>query len=497
MGDDTAAIKRLEESFALQKKAFLKDQSPSLETRMERVGKVAGMMMSHRQEIRDALNADFGSHPDGASDLIECLGPVGRVQHVLQNLATWMKDDVRESDPQVYGDGKAFIRLEPKGVIGNIVPWNFPFDLSIGPLVEMLASGNRVLIKPSEYTPACAKLMAKMISETYPRDLVDVVVGDLGLSKKFPQIPWDHLLYTGSPAVGKLVMREAAANLTPVTLELGGKCPAILLPKGVNERNVAQVLAIKTVKNGQMCISVDTVHVHKDDVKDFIQLCRDNFSKNNASYSKSADCTGIISNKHLQRLEAMLKEAQDGGAEVIQPEEGSQSDQSARKLPISIVVDPKPDSKIAVEEIFGPLLPIRSYTDLDEVIEHINEGERPLGLYVFGEDQALIDQVLNNTSSGGACVNAAAVQGALPSMGFGGIGNSGHGRHHGVDGFLEFSNKRGMFVRGTKPDLLAAFGAPFSFAQMLADHAFAGAAAAANPPAEQVGTDNQVPAAAV
>jgi len=375
----------------------------------------------------------------------------------------------------MFGSAKAFVQPQPKGVVGNIVPWNFPFDLSVGPLVEMLAAGNRVVIKPSEYTPACAELLRDMIRATFDRDRVDVVVGGLDLAKAFTRVRWDHLLYTGNPAVGREIAKAAAEQLVPVTLELGGKCPAILADDSVDAESVKQILQTKTVKNGQMCISVDYCLVPRERVEDFARIAAEHVRDQMAGYCASDSCTGIITARHLERIQGLLDEARSRGADVRPLEESGDVDPATRQMPISLVLDPPEDLGLMQEEIFGPILPVKPYDDLDEAIRHVNGGERPLALYVFSKDEAVADDVLRRTTSGGACVNTSGAHGALPSLPFGGIGQSGSGRHHGVEGFREFSNLRGVFVRG-EGDLIDAFAPPYGpEAQAVVDAGFAGA----------------------
>jgi coniferyl-aldehyde dehydrogenase len=361
----------------------------------------------------------------------------------------------------MMGSAQAYILSQPKGVVGNIVPWNFPFDLSVGPMIEMLAAGNRVIVKPSEYTPASAELLQEMVEATFDPTLVYVAVGGLDLSRAFADLPWDHLLYTGSPNVGRQIMQAAARNLTPVTLELGGKCPAVLTPGSVNATNVQSIIGTKTVKNGQMCISVDYCLVPRAEVDTFVKLSLDFMRAAAANYSQSPDCTGIISLRHLDRLADMLQEARDRKSLVVELEANGRTDRATRRMPISLVIDPAPDLRIMQEEIFGPILPVVPYDDVDDAVAMINAGERPLGLYVFGDDPASTDQILSQIVSGGAAVNTCAIQGALPSLAFGGVGMSGIGRHHGIEGFREFSNNRGVVVRGAG-DHFDAFFAPYA-----------------------------------
>ena len=458
---DSAAIAALNTAFAAARHAFARNRTPTLIERRGRIESLIHMMLKNRERISAALSNDFGVHPAPASDLIEVLGVVGRAGYVLEHLEEWMQPAARQTDPRVLGSGRAFIQCQPKGVIGNIVPWNFPFDLSVGPLIEMLAAGNRVIIKPSEYTPACAALLREMVTETFDPTLVFVSVGAEALARSFSALPWNHLLYTGNAQTGRKVMAEAARNLTPVTLELGGKCPALLTPGAVTARNVESVIGTKIIKNGQMCISVDYCLVPRVDVPKFVDLANTFLRAAAPDYSRGSECTGIISERHFDRLQGLLREALERGCQIVPLETNGNADRAARRMPLSLVVDPPFDLHMMKEEIFGPILPVIPYDTVADAVNSINAGERPLGMYVFGEDQALIDRVLSETTSGGAAVNACAVQGALPSLAFGGVGMSGIGRHHGIEGFREFSNPRGVVIRGTG-DMLDAFHVPYS-----------------------------------
>jgi coniferyl-aldehyde dehydrogenase len=464
--NDDAAIAEMTAAFKAQRVAFHADRQPSLDERRARIGRLIEMLLGNRQRISAALSADFGCHPVPASDLIEVLGPVGRAKYVLDRLEDWMRPSPRDVDPGVMGSATAYIQYQPKGVVGNIVPWNFPFDLSVGPMIEMLAAGNRVMVKPSEYTPASAALLREMVSKAFDPTLVYVATGGLDLARAFSELPWDHLLYTGSTNVGRQVMQAAARNLTPVTLELGGKCPAVLTPGSVTATSVENVIGTKTIKNGQMCISVDYCLVPRGELDRFVALAVELVQRVVPDYSRSPDCTGIISPRHLDRLCEMLQEARDRQCRVVELERDGRVDRATRRMPISLVIDPPSELRIMQEEIFGPILPVVPYDSIDAAIERINDGDRPLGLYVFGDDRAVVDHVLGNVTSGGAAVNACAAQGALPSLAFGGVGASGMGRHHGLEGFREFSNPRGVVVRGTG-DHFDAFSAPYAKAAAL------------------------------
>lgn len=470
--DDGPAIAELHQLHAAQRKGFLADPYPTAAERKAQLSALAGMILGHRDEIRAAMSDDFGVHPELFTDLVEVLGVAGRAGYAIEQLDTWLAEDERPADPAFYGTARAGIRYQPKGVIGNIVPWNFPFDLSAGPLVEMLAAGNRVIMKPSDYTPCCADLLRRMVEETFAAERVAVSVGGINLAREFPTLRWDHLLYTGSPQIGREVAQAAAANLTPVTLELGGKCPAILTAGSVDKQNVRSIIGTKLIKNGQMCISVDYVLVPRLLLDTFIGHATDYLTTELPDYASSANCTGIISARHLDRIVAMTDEARDAGARVITL--GGTADAARRRLPLTLVIDPPQELRIMREEVFGPVLPVIGYDHLDEALDQINAGERPLALYVYSKDSEVAEHVLRQTTSGGACVNVCALQGALPSLGFGGTGRSGYGRHHGIEGFREFSNPRGVVVRGTG-DLADAFLPPYGVMAQAIMHSVLGA----------------------
>jgi acyl-CoA reductase-like NAD-dependent aldehyde dehydrogenase len=470
--DDGPAIAELHGLHERQRAAFLADPYPDADERRAHLGALAGMVLGHRDEIREAMRADFAVHPGLFTDLVEVLGVAGRAAYAIEQLDTWLAEDERHTDPALFGSARAGVRYQPKGVVGNIVPWNFPFDLSLGPLVEMLAAGNRVVIKPSDYTPACAELLRRMVSQTFDEDRVAVSVGGLALAREFPTLRWDHLLYTGSPGIGREVARAAAENLVPVTLELGGKCPAVFTEDSVDAATVRNVVGTKLIKNGQMCISVAYALVPRTRLEEFVEHAQRYLAEELPDYASSADCTGIITERHRARIEAMAEEARASGARLV--ELGGAGDPATRRLPLTLVVDPPADLRIMREEIFGPILPVVAYDDLDDALARLNAGERPLGLYVFSRDPEVAEEVLRRTTSGGACVNICAVQGALPALGFGGIGQSGNGRHHGIEGFREFSNPRGVVVRGTG-DLADAFLPPYGpTAQAIVDSVLGG-----------------------
>jgi coniferyl-aldehyde dehydrogenase len=445
---DSTAIASLQRAFAAHREAFFKHPFPDLRERRAHLYALADALLRGRSRIREALRADFGTHPAAAADLAEISGPLARALEAAKHVKRWMRPERRKVDRLSFGTSKAQIAWQPKGVTGIIAPWNFPIDLSLGPLCDMLAAGNRVIIKMSEHAPACAAVVFDIVAETFAADHVTVAKGGVDLAKAFAALRWDHLLYTGNPEVGAAVAQAAAANLVPVTLELGGKCPAIFTDDSVNAAHVTRLLGVKLVKNGQMCISIDHCLVPRAQVEHFVRLAQASFDGPLRNYSRGADCTGIISTGHYRRQQDMLDEARNSGARIVQLDRDGGADPATRRLPVFLVIDPGPNLRIMKEEIFGPILPIVPYDSLSSALAAINRGERPLGLYLYTEDAALVDKVQRETFSGGYAVNVCAAQGAIPDLGFGGIGRSGSGRHHGIDGFREFSNPRGMFVMG-------------------------------------------------
>lgn len=445
---DQAAISQLRSVFEAQRHAFAMDRNPSLAVRRERLESISSMMVDNRERIYAALKSDFGVHPDPAAEVLEVHAVTARVDYALAHLQQWMQPMPREVDAPYASVLRAFLQSQPKGVIGNIVPWNFPFEIGIGPMVDMIAAGNRVLLKPSEFAPASAALMQEMITATFPTELAYVAVGGLELAKAFAALPFDHLMYTGSSDVGRQVMLAAAENLTPVTLELGGKCPAVLLPGSVTPETIGGILGVKMIKNGQMCVTVDHCFVPRAEVESFAQIAAGFMEQAAPDYASSGACTGIISERHLDRMSALLADAEAGGARIVTLEKSGKVDRKTRAMPISLVLDPNSDLRVMQEEIFGPILPVIAYDHIDEVVERINQGGHPLGIYVYGDDVTTAARIFAETSSGGGAINACAIQAGLKSLAFGGVGMSGMGRHHGEAGFREFSNQRGMVVRG-------------------------------------------------
>jgi coniferyl-aldehyde dehydrogenase len=425
-----------------QKAAFAANPNPSLKQREERLDAITGAVVSGRERIQDALREDFSAHPSAQADFVEIFGVAGRLQFAKSMLEEWSKSDPRDLDPAMYGASRAYVTPQPKGVIGNMVPWNFPFDIGIGPLAEMLAGGNSVIIKPSDMTPACSTVMKEILLAAIDEDIVAVVPGDIELAKAFPTLPWDHLMYTGNPDVARSVAMAAAQNLVPLTLELGGKCPALFTESSVTRADVSSVLRTKMIKNGQMCVAPDYVLAPRANIDAFVAHARAFVAEAAPDYADSDDVTGIIADRHIARIEGLLESAASAGTEIVTLGEDSQT--NGRRMPLRLVIDPSLESDLMREEIFGPVLPIVPYDTLDEAVGYIARNERPLGVYAFTHDEALKTRLLSDTHSGGVTFNGCAFQAAQPNIGFGGSGLSGYGRHHGIEGFREFTNPRGV-----------------------------------------------------
>jgi coniferyl-aldehyde dehydrogenase len=460
--------------FEAQHNASRYRPAPTLEERRQHLEALAGMVVGNRHRIQQAMRADFGVHPDALTDLTEVLGVLGQVQYVLEQLPTWMAGEPRSTDPQIYGSATAKIEYVPKGVLGIVSPWNLPFLLSLGPLVDALAAGNRVIIKPSEMVPESSALLRELVAEAFDATTVAVVCGELDLAKEFTALPWDHLLFTGSTRAGRQVALAAAENLVPVTLELGGKNPVVVAPDSVDAETVSQILGAKLAKSGQICIAPDYCFVPRDQVDHFVELAA-SYVASLGDYSRSADCTSLLTEGHAAQLRALVSEAARAGAKVVVlGHEGPWA--TPRQMPTTLVLDPPATGGLMSEEIFGPVLPIVSYDNLEDVVAELGRREAPLGLYVFDHDEQRTAWLLARTRSGGACVNTLVVQGVLPSLGFGGVGASGYGRHRGVEGFREFSVARGVVVRGTTGDLIPAMFPPYDgLARTIADAALNGA----------------------
>jgi coniferyl-aldehyde dehydrogenase len=360
-----------------------------------------------------------------------------------------MRPEKRKPTPAILGlfGAKAEVRFQPKGVVGVISPWNFPVNLTFAPLAGILAAGNRAMIKPSEFTPATSELMQTMFAGAFSEEEIAVVTGGPEVGEAFSRLAFDHLIFTGATSVARHVMRAAAENLVPVTLELGGKSPVILGKSADLKVAAARVMNGKTLNAGQICLAPDYVLAPKDQVEGFVAAARASVATMFPTIKDNPDYTSIIAQRHYDRITGYIDDARAKGARVIElkPEGEDLSQQPHRKIAPTLILDPTDDMKVMQEEIFGPVLPVKSYETLDEALAYVNDHDRPLGLYYFGDDPAEREEVLNRTTAGGVTVNDVIMHVAQEDLPFGGVGPSGMGSYHGVDGFREFSHRKAIF----------------------------------------------------
>jgi len=419
-----------ESEFQRLREASRSHPYPSAGERRAHLKTLEQCVLGNQDAICHAINQDFGGRSRDEILFSEVFVAVSAVQHARAHLKEWMAARPRLLDWPLW-PARAVVLPQPLGVIGIVSPWNYPLYLTIAPLAGALAAGNRVLIKPSEHTPATSALLARIIRENFDADHVTVVTGDAAVGTAVTKLPFDHLLFTGSTAVGREVMRAASENLTPVTLELGGKSPAIVTASANVERAAADIVYGKFINAGQTCIAPDYVLVESVHLEAFVAAAAAAIDR----YWPDHDFTSIINDRHRARLDGYLAEARVRGTKVVE---------RGRAL---ILVDPSDDLAVMREEIFGPILPVKPFSGLDQAIAYVNARERPLALYLFARDRTSINRVTQETVSGGLCINDALVHIAAEELPFGGVGASGMGHYHGLDGFNTFSKLKPVFRR--------------------------------------------------
>ena len=423
--------------------AQARDPQPSWDTRATRLRALETMLQGHRSEIATAINADFGCRPTEETDLLEFFPSLSGIRHALRHGCRWMRPR-RSLAGLAFLPARNMLMPQPLGVIGIIVPWNYPLYLAIGPLVDALVAGNRAMVKMSEFTPRFSALFAELIAKTFKPDEVLVVNGDADVAQAFSALPFDHLLFTGSTAVGHHVMRAASANLTPVTLELGGKSPAIIGPGARFDNAVERIVFGKLVNAGQTCIAPDYVLLPRARVADFIGTAQRITAQMYPQLGQSRQYASIVSDRQYQRLVGLRDSALAAGARV-HPLSDSTDDPARRLLPPQLLSDVNDGMTVMQDEIFGPLLPLLPYDSIDEAIAYVAAHPHPLALYLFEQDQGLIDNVLARTVAGGVSVNDTLYHIAQHGLPFGGVGASGMGGYHGEAGFHTFSHMKPVF----------------------------------------------------
>ncbi|MEL8056333.1 MAG: coniferyl aldehyde dehydrogenase [Pseudomonadota bacterium] len=464
MALDMMSAEGMGEVLAKQKAANIRDGIPSAEQRIAWIDKSIDLLVTHGEALSKAMAEDFGHRSIDQSNFTDIAGSIGALKFSKKNLKKWMKPEKRKVEfPLGLLGSKAQIQYQPKGVIGVISPWNFPVNLTFAPLANVFAAGNRAMIKPSEFTERTSELMKELIAKYYTEEEVAVVTGGPDVGAAFSKLPFDHMIFTGATSIAHHVMRAAADNLVPLTLELGGKSPVILGQSADLDKAAARIMAGKTLNAGQICLAPDYAFVPEAKTRDFIGAATASVEKMFPDGLKdNDDYTSVVNQRHYERLNSYLDDAREKGAEIIEinPAGDNFTQQPHHKMAPHIVVNPTDDMKVMQDEIFGPILPIKSYTQTSEAVAYINDHQRPLGLYYFGEDAAERDMVLNNTTSGGVTVNDVIMHVAQEDLPFGGVGPSGMGAYHGRDGFYEFSHKKAVYTQ-TGSEVLAMVRPPY------------------------------------
>jgi len=433
------------------KAAWLEEGEVTAAVRRDRIERAIALLVTHKDRLVEAMSNDFGHRSRTQSLFTDVAASVGPLRHAQKHLAAWMRPEKRKVGPfplNLLG-ARARIEYQPLGVVGVISPWNFPVNLTFTPLAGILAAGNRVMIKPSEYTPETSALMAEIFPTRFDPLEIAVFTGGAQTGADFASLPFDHLLFTGATSVARHVMRAAADNLVPVTLELGGKSPVVIGRSADIDKTADAIMAGKMLNAGQICLAPDYVFVPDERVDDFVHATRRAVAKMFPSLLDNDDYTSVINERHFKRLQGYVDEARARGARVeeINPAGEDFRQQPHHKIPPTLIVDPADDLAVMQDEIFGPVLPVKRYGKVDETIDFINARPRPLGLYYFGRDGAEERQVLAHTTSGGVTVNDVVMHVAQEDLPFGGVGPSGMGAYHGVDGFRRFSHARSIFTQ--------------------------------------------------
>lgn len=444
MMPDTEA--NLQQGYAALRTAAERERFPGLARRQGWLDALEQLIQQNRPALIAAVNADFGQRSSVETQLGELFPSLEELRRARRKLAGWMQPQRR---PVSIWFRPARNRLlpQPLGVVGIVVPWNYPLFLALGPLVGALAAGNRVMIKMSELSLATGQLLAELVARYFEPGLICVLNGGPELSQAFTRLPFDHLLFTGSTAVGRHVMRAAADNLTPVTLELGGKSPAIVARDADFAYAAESIVAGKMFNAGQTCVAPDYVLVNAKDRDRLLAMLDAAATRAYPTLAHNPDYSSIIHPRHYQRLRQWLAEAAAAGARICQINPAGEDLQAVRKIPLTLVLDCPPHCALMQEEIFGPILPVISYDSFDDAIAHINARPRPLALYLFDRDPVRIDKVLQQTISGGVCINETVLHVVQDAMPFGGVGASGMGHYHGYEGFLTFSKLKPVFAQ--------------------------------------------------
>ncbi|MEM9724367.1 MAG: coniferyl aldehyde dehydrogenase [Pseudomonadota bacterium] len=436
------------------------DPAPTYEVRKARLDRLEKALNEYADRLVEAMQQDFSHRSQAECDNFDVTASIGDVRNAKRHLKKWMKTR-NPGVPKHLMPAKARVAPQPLGVIGIISPWNFPVFLAIGPMAAALAAGNRVMLKPSELSPRTSEVMTEMLHKAFEADEVRVFNGGPEVASKFSELPFDHLLFTGSTSIGRKVAAAAAPNLTPVTLELGGKSPAIITPSANMDRAAERIAFGKTANAGQICVAPDYALVPRDKVETFLEKVQEKMRSFYPTFAGNKDYTAMITDRHLSRARGLIANAEENGARVIRLEEEGKGDPNVRQLAPAIVVDPPLETQVMQEEIFGPVLAVIPYDDAETARRFVMERDRPLALYIFGENADEVSFWRDGSISGGVCVNEVLFHVACDTLPFGGVGPSGMGSYHGDQGFETFSHMKPIFIQ-SKLNGASMFNPPFT-----------------------------------
>jgi len=432
-----------------QRADYLQEGEVTAATRIDRLDRGIDALVRYADRLVDALNTDFSCRPREITLLTDVGASITPMKHARKHLRKWMKGQRRPTMfPINLLGGRSRIEYQPLGVVGIISPWNFPVSMVFAPMSGALAAGNRVLVKPSEFTPATSEVLKALVEDVYDPKEVAVFTGGPEVGQAFSNLPLDHLLFTGATSVARHIMAAAARNLVPVTLELGGKSPVVISRTADLEKSMGRIMLGKTLNAGQICLAPDYLLVPEEKLHEVIALAQQVVAGMYPRLLDNKQYTSVINERHYQRLNGYLAEAQDRGVKTIAinpAEEDFSQQQGTHKIPPTLVVEPPEDLKVLQEEIFGPLLPIRTYNEFSETIAYINARPRPLAAYYFGEDDSEQKAIETRTTSGGMCVNDVVMHVSQEDLPFGGVGPSGMGSYHGLEGFRTFSHAKSIY----------------------------------------------------
>ena len=435
----------MQQKLDAMKAAFRKNPNPDLASRDKNLKHLGAMILDNVDAFCKAISEDFGHRSPIETRFAETANALSDIKHTRKQLAKWMSVEKRTTGIH-FLPAKNEVRYQPKGVVGVISPWNYPMSMAVNPTIGALAAGNRVMIKPSELTPATSDLLAKLFSQYFDEDHITVITGGPDVAQNFSALPFDHMLFTGSTNVGRLVMSAAAKNLTPVTLELGGKSPTILDDQYPMQTAVEKIVSGKLMNSGQTCIAPDYVLVPEQREAEFVKTYIKTVQRFYPTILDNPDFTAIISEGHFERISELIDDAKQKGANVIEIyQEESQKPANTRKMPPKIVTNISDDMKIAQEEIFGPVLPVIPYKTIDQALDYIMDRPHPLAFYGFSKDKEFVEKLLHNPLAGGVSINDTLMHIVQMDLPFGGVGSSGMGSYHGFDGFKTFSHAKAIF----------------------------------------------------